>query len=471
MKRKKFINKRKNILKIFNSIDFSKEIYRVKFTKKEIKIIEISKKIKLKKRQTISLINLYKKCLLDGDFDKFINHKHSQKNPWNKIDPNELEHYINMYKEKQEFYSSADIGCLYYPSEFINDLEELGELKHSESTIRKTLKNKCILSPLAKRKTKRKYKKNPQSITDEFIIEQNKKALNYDVKKHTSKFLTPFGKKVEGDACFFDPCGLGFNVATGALMDSSGFMLCADCELEETNPLYYSLFGRMFAKYGLPDTFVIDCRATFYSPEGREKTDFTKALESKGIEVICSSNPKAKPHVERGWNTLQNWYKFQIIKRNIKTYHEYKYFCQNVLPDLYNKRFKKDIYKEVNKNAFRYIHPDDIKFIFEKTFNRKITKTGNIKIDNEIYKAIDEKGNKIKLYSESVVVHKNLLDNSMFIRSSTSKYELIKDDIQLSKIDESKDKIISILREEIFEKNKKISYLETRVKKLESFLR
>ena len=59
----------------------------------------------------------------------------------------------------------------------------------------------------------------------------------------------------------------------------------------------------------------------------------------------------------------------------------------------------------------------------------------------------------------------------MFIRSGTSKYELIKDDIQLSKIDESKDKIISILREEIFEKDKKISYLETRVKKLESFLR
>lgn len=470
MKKQKFTSKRLNILKKFQRINFECDTYINKLTKKVVTVTQIAKDIKLDRRQTIRVINFYKECLSNGRLEEFLIHKNSNKEPWNKFDDSITRPYVNKYLELEKYYSEINSSCLLYPSQFISEISENNELKISESSVRKYLKNEGILSPLAKKKTKRIYKKNPQLITDKFRIEQNKKALMYDLKRATSKWLTPFGRRVEGDACFFDPCNLGYNVATGAIVDHSGFMLTADCDLQETNALYDSLFTQLFAKYGLPETFVIDCRSTFYSPPGREKTDFTQALESKDIEVICSSAPTAKPNVERAWNSLQNWIKFDLTRLGIKTYSEYKHYCRYLLADRYNIRFKKTKFKNNNKNVFRKINPNDINGIFDKTFERTVTRYGTVKINNEYYKAIDSDGNKVHLHSDSVVIHKQISTEQMYIHSGTSKYMLIKDNLKTINIEEQQTKIISELKNKIFLKDKKISYLETKLKNLESFV-
>ncbi|MDE6473262.1 MAG: hypothetical protein K2K73_02505 [Ureaplasma sp.] len=104
---------------------------------------------------------------------------------------------------------------------------------------------------------------------------------------------------------------------------------------------------------------------------------------------------------------------------------------------------------------FRYINPNNISSIFDRTFERKVTRTSNIRIENDIYKAIDQNGRKVPLYSNNIIVHKILLDDSLYIKSWITKYILIKDKIQWNDSNELKDETIGLLKDEIFKKIKK----------------
>ena len=68
------------------------------------------------------------------------------------------------------------------------------------------------------------------------------------------------------------------------------------------------------------------------------------------------------------------------------------------------------------------------------------------------------------MYSNNIIVHKILLDDSLYIKSWTMKYILIKDKIQWSDSNELKDRTIGLLKDEIFKKDKKISYLRLELK-------
>lgn len=81
---------------------------------------------------------------------------------------------------------------------------------------------------------------------------------------------------------------------------------------------------------------------------------------------------------------------------------QYKDFCKYLLPNLYNTRFKKHVYEQNNKNVFRYINTNDIRFIFDRTSKRKVARTSNIRIENDIYKAINQNGRKVPLYSDNI---------------------------------------------------------------------
>lgn len=121
--------------------------------------------------------------------------------------------------------------------------------------------------------------------------------------------------------CFF---GTKEKVALYHAIDvKSGALLGLWYEKEETTQGYQKLLEIVFEKYGLPERIISDKRRTMWGSDSTE-TAFKHALKEKGIELFSSSNPKAKPNVERSNSTAQRNVPYFFNKENIKTIKDVK---------------------------------------------------------------------------------------------------------------------------------------------------
>ncbi|UUD34774.1 hypothetical protein NPA07_03040 [Mycoplasmopsis caviae] len=83
-------------------------------------------------------------------------------------------------------------------------------------------------------------------------------------------------------------------------------MLAIWIDIEETTIGYQNLLTQLFKRYGIPQVIITDRRRTFWGSDST-RTTMEEALNARGIELITSNNPKAKPNVERSFWTLQRW--------------------------------------------------------------------------------------------------------------------------------------------------------------------
>lgn len=112
--------------------------------------------------------------------------------------------------------------------------------------------------------------------------------------------------------CFF---GTKEKVALYHAIDvKSGALLGLWYEKEETTQGYQKLLEIVFEKYGLPERIISDKRRTMWGSDSTE-TAFKHALKERGIELFSSSNPKAKPNVERSNSTAQRTFHIFSIRK------------------------------------------------------------------------------------------------------------------------------------------------------------
>lgn len=76
----------------------------------------------------------------------------------------------------------------------------------------------------------------------------------------------------------------------------------------ETTASYFEATRRYIEQHGRPQAFYADRAAVFRSPSAtnQTKTQFQRALDELGIELICANSPQAKGRVERANRTLQD---------------------------------------------------------------------------------------------------------------------------------------------------------------------
>lgn len=105
-------------------------------------------------------------------------------------------------------------------------------------------------------------------------------------------------------------------------------------------------FQRYVKKYGLPMSVYVDKHTTYKSTKKERKWDdveslsqFERALEELGVEVIHALSPQAKGRIERLFGVLQDRLVKEMRLKSIKTKEEANAFLQEYLPR-YNKRFK-----------------------------------------------------------------------------------------------------------------------------------
>jgi len=98
-----------------------------------------------------------------------------------------------------------------------------------------------------------------------------------------------------------------------------------------------------FERYGKPGAFYSDKHGIFHMnhpnvTSGDGMTDFGRAMNELGIEIICANTPQAKGRVERANKTLQDRLTKELRLHNISTPEEANLWLPEFMQD-YNKRF------------------------------------------------------------------------------------------------------------------------------------
>lgn len=98
-----------------------------------------------------------------------------------------------------------------------------------------------------------------------------------------------------------------------------------------------------FGRYGKPRAFYSDKHGIFHinhpnATSGDGMTDFGRAMDELGIEIICANTPQAKGRVERANKTLQDRLTKELRLHNISTPEEANLWLPEFMED-YNRRF------------------------------------------------------------------------------------------------------------------------------------
>lgn len=347
----------------------------------------IALQLSISRRQVDRLIIKYKEKGKAG----FV-HGNRTRKPINAFDNSISEDIILLYKTKYYDFNF---------SHFKDFLETHEHINVSYKFIYKILSKEGILSPKAKKKTKREYTK--KKLFDEKKInltmsnEKIESIINHEIALENShpRGEKPkyFGEKIEMDGSIHMWFG-GFKTCLHLAIDkASSNIVGAWFDKQETLNGYYNVFYQILINYGIPYMFFTDNRTVFnymsLNPNKRtsEKdvlTQFGYACKQFGITLKTSSVSQAKGLIERTNGTFQGRLVQELRLNNITTIEEANKYLTNVFVPYFNKRFALDYNKF--ESAFESSPSiEKINYTLAVLTPRKIDNGNSIKYHNKYY--------------------------------------------------------------------------------------
>lgn len=186
-----------------------------------------------------------------------------------------------------------------------------------------------------------------------------------------------FGEMVQMDGSHHDWLeGRGSELALmGYRDDATNTVYARFYDYEGTMPAMDSFKGYV-KKYGLPQSVYLDRHTTYKSTRKlteMEKLDgiepmsqFERALNELGVEVIHAYSPQAKGRVERLFGTLQDRLIKEMRLRGVKNKEEGNEFLEVYLPE-FNKKFKVFPANDTDVHIKLPLHFDLDKYLCIKT--------------------------------------------------------------------------------------------------------
>jgi hypothetical protein len=212
---------------------------------------------------------------------------------------------------------------------------------------------------------------------------------------------------------------------------------------EETTEGYYRALKPILKQSGRPVAIYTDKRGTFVVNQGKNKglTQFSRAMQELGINMIIAHSPQAKGRIERAFGTLQERLVWEMRIHDISTIEEANQFLPRFFEE-YNNKFA-----EEPSNPFNAYRPLDqnmqLKYILSAKEKRVVSKNLEVQWKNQIYQltpsdnlrprlknakitvittldneiAFEYQGNKVdytrynELYDESMPSRKEILNN------------------------------------------------------------
>ena len=346
-----------------------------------------SKKLGISKRQINRLIIKYKEKGKAG----FV-HGNRTRKPVNAFDSTISEDIILLYKNK------------YYDFNF-NHFKEFLKTKEnidvSYKFIYKVLTQNGILSPKARKKTRREFTKKKlleeKKINYAMSNEQIDNIINHEItledshpRKEKPKY---FGEIIEQDGSIHNWFGEFKTCLHLAIDKATSIIVGAWFDKQETLNGYYHVFYQILTKYGIPYKFITDNRTVFnymsLNPDKRTNdkdvlTQYGYACKQLGIELNTTSVSQAKGLIERTNGTFQGRLVQELRLNNITTIDEANKYLLEVFVPYFNQKFALD-YKKFESVFEASPSEEKINYTLAILTERKIDNGNSIKYKNKYY--------------------------------------------------------------------------------------
>lgn len=330
---------------------------------------------------------------------EFFIHGNQGKQPVHAISPEIKQDIIDLYRTK---YQDANFA------HFSDLLLKYEKLSISPSALRSILMQEFILSPKATRKTRKRVRaqleeqrKNAFSKNEIAKIAENILAIE-DAHPRRPRCAF-FGEILQMDASLHHWFGLHKSQLHIAVDDSTGMIVGAYFDRQETLNGYYHVFHQILKGYGIPYMFYTDRRTVFEykqkkSPSIEEDTftQFGYACKQLGVEIKTSSIPQAKGRVERMFQTLQSRLPLELRLAGATTLEQANIFLNSYIKE-YNAKFALPI--DDSKSVFER-QPDDEKINLTLAIlaPRKIDNGHCIRFNKKYFKPLDSNGYPVYYY-------------------------------------------------------------------------
>lgn len=346
-----------------------------------------AKKLGISRRQIDRLIIKYKEKGKAG----FV-HGNRTRKPVNALDKSISEDIILLYKGKYQGWN------FFHFKDFLKKDENIDV---SYNFIYKTLSKEKILSPKARKKTKRRYIKQKllqeKKITLAMNEEHIEAAINHEIALEDShpRCEKPkyFGELIEQDGSIHVWFGNIKSCLHLAIDKATSTIVGAYFDNQETLNGYYHVLYQILTNYGIPYKFFTDNRTVFnyvsLNPDKRtsEKdvlTQYGYACKQLGIELKTSSVSQSKGLVERTNGTFQGRLVNELKLNGITTIEEAnKYLLEVFVPD-FNQRFAMD-YKKFESVFEASPSEEKINYTLAVLSPRKIDNGNSIKYYGKYY--------------------------------------------------------------------------------------
>ena len=346
-----------------------------------------SKKLGISRRQIDRLIIKYK----ENGKSAFI-HGNRSKKPVNALDNSISEDIILLYKTKYYDFNFSHF------KEFLKKDENIDV---SYDFIYKNLTKAGILSPKARKKTKREFKKKQlleeKKINLAMSDEQIEHIVSHEVALEDShpRGEKPkyFGEIIEQDGSIHEWFG-GFKTCLHLAIDkATSTIVGAYFDKQETLNGYYNVFYQILTNYGIPYKFLTDNRTVFnymsLNPNKRTSdkdvlTQYGYACKQLGVELETTSVSQAKGLVERTNGTFQGRLVSELRLNNITTIDEANKYLIDIFVPYFNNRFSLD-YKKFESVFEQSPNEEIINYTLAVLTPRKIDNGNSIKYQNKYY--------------------------------------------------------------------------------------
>jgi transposase len=346
-----------------------------------------AKKLGISRRQIDRLIIKYKEKGKSG----FV-HGNRGHVPSKTLDKSISEDIILLYKNKYYDFNF---------SHFKKFLEKKENISVSYKFIYNVLTKEGMLSPKARKKTKREYAKQrllkEKKINIAMSDEQINTLVNHEIALEDShpRGEKPkyFGEIIEQDGSIHLWFGEKKSCLHLAIDKATSTVVGSWFDYQETLNGYYHVLYQILTKYGIPYKFFTDNRTVFnymsLNPDKRTSdkdvlTQYGYACKQLGIDLETSSVSQAKGLIERTNGTFQGRLVQELRLNNITTIEEANKYLTEVFVPEFNKEFALD-YKKFPTVFETSPTEEKINYTLAVLTPRKIDNGNSIKYQNKYY--------------------------------------------------------------------------------------
>lgn len=305
----------------------------------------------------------------------------------------------------------------------------------SPSAVNTILMAEHIISPKACRVTKKRVK-------NELLAQQETSNLSTAAKLAIETHIIAledahprrprcayFGEMLQMDASLHLWFGSTKSQLHIAIDDSTGAIVGAYFDEQETLKGYYNIFQQILVKYGIPYMFFTDRRTVFEykqkkAPTTEEDTftQFGYACKQLGVQIQTSSVPQAKGRVERLFGTLQSRLPLELKLAGVTTIEQANMFLNNYIKD-FNAKFALDI--NHTKSVFeKQPTAEQINLTLAVLADRKIDCGHCVRFNTKYYKTMDANNKPIHFRRGTDALVIKAFDGELYVSINDTVYGL-----------------------------------------------